>query len=90
MALVCERTIPTERRPLVGEVNANFCGKTVSRGQHDGSIVPYSQFSSPEPILFLQSNSSVVLTRLNGPGSRPTTSQKIWWGMGIKPGPLDM
>jgi hypothetical protein len=26
MALVRERTIPTERLPLVGEVNANFCG----------------------------------------------------------------
>jgi hypothetical protein len=26
VALVRERTIPTERPPLVGEVNANFCG----------------------------------------------------------------
>ena len=26
VALVCERTIPTERPPLVGEVSANFCG----------------------------------------------------------------
>jgi hypothetical protein len=25
-ALVRERTIPTERPPLVGEVSANFCG----------------------------------------------------------------
>jgi hypothetical protein len=25
MALVRERTIPTERPPLVGEVSANFC-----------------------------------------------------------------
>jgi hypothetical protein len=25
-ALVRERTIPTERPPLVGEVTANFCG----------------------------------------------------------------
>jgi hypothetical protein len=24
--LVCKRTIPTERPPLVGEVSANFCG----------------------------------------------------------------
>jgi hypothetical protein len=24
--LVCKQTIPTERPPLVGEVNANFCG----------------------------------------------------------------
>jgi hypothetical protein len=26
VACVCERTIPTERPPLVGEVSANFCG----------------------------------------------------------------
>jgi hypothetical protein len=26
MALVRERTMPTERPPLVGEVSANFCG----------------------------------------------------------------
>jgi hypothetical protein len=26
VALVRERTIPTERPPFVGEVNANFCG----------------------------------------------------------------
>jgi hypothetical protein len=26
VALVRERTIPTERQPLVGEVSANFCG----------------------------------------------------------------
>jgi hypothetical protein len=26
MALVRERTIPTERPPTVGEVSANFCG----------------------------------------------------------------
>jgi hypothetical protein len=26
VALVRERTIPTERQPLAGEVSANFCG----------------------------------------------------------------
>jgi hypothetical protein len=26
-ALVCERSTPTERPPLVGEIGANFCGK---------------------------------------------------------------
>jgi hypothetical protein len=34
-------------------------------------------FSRPEPLLFLPSSSSVVLTRLSGPLSRPTTCQKI-------------
>jgi hypothetical protein len=42
--------------------------------------IPTALFSVSrlEPLLFLSSNSSVVLTRLNGPRSRPTTSQKIW------------
>jgi hypothetical protein len=32
VTLVCERTILTERPPLVGEVSANFCGqKSVAR-----------------------------------------------------------
>jgi hypothetical protein len=39
---------------------------------------PCSRFSRPEPLLFLPSSSSVVLTRLSGPRSRPTTSQRIW------------
>jgi hypothetical protein len=26
VALICERTIPTERPPLVGKVSVNFCG----------------------------------------------------------------
>jgi hypothetical protein len=42
---------------------------------------PYGRilgFSRPEPLLFLSSSSSVVLMRLSGPRSRPTTSQKIW------------
>jgi hypothetical protein len=50
----------------------------VTRGQRDGSPRPYSRISSPEPLLFIPSSSSVVLTRLSGPHSRPTTSQKIW------------
>jgi hypothetical protein len=77
VALARERTISTERPPLVGEVSANFCGQRVSRGQRNGSPRPYSRFSRPEPLLFLPNSYSVVLTRLSGPRSRPTTSQKI-------------
>jgi hypothetical protein len=40
VALVRDRTIPTERPQHVGEVSANFCGYRVSRGQHGGSIRP--------------------------------------------------
>jgi hypothetical protein len=35
----------------------------VLRGQHNGSLRPYSRLSRPEPLLFLPSSSSVVLTR---------------------------
>jgi hypothetical protein len=63
----------TERPPLVGEISVNFCGYRVMHGQHNGSLRPYSRFSRPEPLLFLPSSCSIVLTR-----PRPTTSQKIW------------
>jgi hypothetical protein len=73
-----ERTIPTERPPLVGDVCSNFCGYRVPRGERNGSLRPYSRFSRSEPLIFLPSNSSIILTRLNGPRCRPTTCQKIW------------
>jgi hypothetical protein len=47
---VRERTIPIERPPLVGEVIANFCG----RSQRDGFLRPYSRFSRQEPLRFYQ------------------------------------
>jgi hypothetical protein len=50
----------------------------VSRSQRGGSLRPYSRFSIPEPLLFISNSSPVVLGRLSGPRSRPTTSQKIW------------
>jgi hypothetical protein len=86
VALVRERTIPTERPLPVGEVSANFCG-WLPCGHRGGSptavisadpLRPYSRFSRPEPLLFLPSSSSVVLTRLSGCRYRPTTYQKIW------------
>jgi hypothetical protein len=67
-----------ERPPFVNEVSANFFGSRVLRGQRDGFLLPYSRLSRPEPLLFLPSSSSIVLKRLSGPRSRPTTSQKIW------------
>jgi hypothetical protein len=41
--------------------------------------IPTAVFSvsRPEPLLFLSSSSSVVLKRLSGTCSKPTTSQKI-------------
>jgi hypothetical protein len=75
VALVRKRTIPTER-PLVAEGSANFCGQWVSRGQRNGSPRPYSRFCRPEPLLLLPSSSSIVLTRLSGPRSRPLLRRK--------------
>jgi hypothetical protein len=54
-------------------------GLRVSRGQRNGSPHPCFRISSPEPLLFLPTSSSIVLTRLSGPRSRPTTCQNIWY-----------
>jgi hypothetical protein len=77
VASVRKQTIPTERPPLVSEVTVNFGGERVSRGQHDGSQQPYPRVSRLQPLL-LPRISSIVLTRLSGPHSRPITSQNIW------------
>jgi hypothetical protein len=39
----------------------------VPRGQRDGSLRPYSRLSRLQPLVFLSSSFSVVLTRLSGP-----------------------
>jgi hypothetical protein len=44
-----------------------FADRGVLRSQRDGSLQPYSRLSRPEPLLFLSSSSSFVLTRLSGP-----------------------
>jgi hypothetical protein len=63
---------------LSAKLVPTFVDKGVSRSQRGGSLRPYSGFSRPESLHFLPSSSSIVLTRLSGPRSRPTTSQKIW------------
>jgi hypothetical protein len=54
MVLVRERTIPTERPPLVGEAITNFCGYRVPLGQRVGSLRSYSRFSKQKPLVFYQ------------------------------------
>jgi hypothetical protein len=61
-------------RPLLTKLVSTFADRGVSRGQRGGSLRLYSLISRPEPLLFLPSSSSVVLTRLSGPRSRPSTS----------------
>jgi hypothetical protein len=46
----------------------------VSAADPQGRIPVYR----PETLLFLPRSSSIVFKRLNGPHSRPTTSQKMW------------
>jgi hypothetical protein len=76
--LVRKRTIPIERPHPVGEVSANFLA---DRGCRVVRVTdPHGRnlgFLDLEPLLFHSSSSSVTLTRLSGPRSRPTTSQKI-------------
>jgi hypothetical protein len=48
VAWVSEQTIPTERQPPVGEVNANFSGQSVPRGQRDGSLWPVNVSADPK------------------------------------------
>jgi hypothetical protein len=79
VALVRERTIQTERPPLVSKVSTNFADRGVSRGQRNGSPTAVISVSRPEPLQVLSGSSSVVLTRLSGLLSWPTASQKIWY-----------
>jgi hypothetical protein len=66
-----------ERPPLVGEVSAKFA----DRGCHLVSVTGPSWriliFLDRSRYFFLSSSSTIVFTRLSGPRSRPTTSQKI-------------
>src|SRR5215475_12847784 len=62
-----------------------FADRGVSRGQRNESHGRKSLFSRPEPLLFYSSSSSVDLTRLSGPRSRPTTTQKNLVAPGIEP-----
>jgi hypothetical protein len=64
------------RGPLSGELVPTLGDRgccVVSATNHNGR---YFRFSRPEPLLFHSSSSSIIFTRLSGPRSRPTTSQK--------------
>jgi hypothetical protein len=62
----------------------------VPRGQSNGSLRPYSRLSRMDPLLFLPSSYSIVLTGLNELRSRPNTSEKNLVAPRIEPGPLDL
>jgi hypothetical protein len=69
MVWVRERTIPTERPPLLREVIANFCGWRVPRSQRDGSLRPYSRFSR-------QGLTKLNISNNNSPNVRRVISTK--------------
>jgi hypothetical protein len=52
-----------------------FADRGVSGSQRGGSLRPFSRISISEPLLFLSSSSSLVLTRLSGL-SGPLDSQR--------------
>jgi hypothetical protein len=92
MALVRKRTTPIERPSLVGEVSVKFffadreCRAVSATDPHAVNL----GFLDPELLLFHSSSSSVILTRLRGPRSRPITSQKIWKQRESNAGSLDL
>jgi hypothetical protein len=57
----------TERPPLSAKLVPTLADRELSRSQRGDPLRPYSRFSRPESLLFLQSSSSFILTRLNGP-----------------------
>jgi hypothetical protein len=56
--------------------SVNFCRYRVLRGKRNGFPRSLSRFSRLEPLLFLPSSSSVVLTRLSGPDPDPLLLRK--------------
>jgi hypothetical protein len=68
---------PSDRR-LSAKLVPTFEDKGMSRSQRDWSPTAVFLALYMEPLHFVSSSSSIVLTSLSGPRSRPTTSQKIW------------
>jgi hypothetical protein len=62
----------------------------VSRGQSGGSPTVVNLSFLGRSRYFLSSSSSFILTRLSGPRSRPTATQKIWFHRKSNPGPLGL
>jgi hypothetical protein len=59
------------------------------RGQRNGFLRSLISIFSTGAVTFSSSSSSVVLTRLSGPRSRPAAPEEIWKRRDSNPGPLD-
>jgi hypothetical protein len=80
VALVRERTIPTERPPLVGEVSANFADRGVSHGQCGGSpTAVISVFYTSKTFLhhFMFHHTNLVYAQASGFGATPTDGRVV-------------
>jgi hypothetical protein len=87
VALVCERNIPAQPPPLVGEVSTNFCEWRVLRSQPTDPYCRILGFLDrscrvdpvPDPLLLRKSGSAVNLTRdlwICSPGTLTTRPQR--------------
>ena len=65
-------------RRLSAKLVPIFADRGVSRGQRNGSPRPLICLPNLDRYLFYSSSSSIDLTRLSAPRSRPTATQKIW------------
>jgi hypothetical protein len=75
--VVRKRTTPTERWPLLGELECQLLRIEECRVVKAAvTYVSHFQFSRSEPILFLPSSSSFILTRVIGTRSRHNTLRK--------------
>jgi hypothetical protein len=70
-------------RPSYSRLSAklvpSFVDRRVPRGQRNGPLRPYSRISRPEPLLFLPSRSSIVLTRLWAPNLAQIMFNEVLW-----------
>jgi hypothetical protein len=76
--LARKRTIPTQRPLQPATLVPTFAGRSCCVVS---ATDPYGRscgVSRPESLLLLSIRTSIILSRLSGPRSRPTTSQKIW------------
>jgi hypothetical protein len=77
-------------RRLSAKFVPNFVGRGVSRGQPNWSPRPLISGFKTAASNFHSSSSTFILARLSGPRSRPTTSQRMWWGRELNPGPAEL
>jgi hypothetical protein len=65
---------------MVARMSSNlvstFADRGVARSAQRNPMAVNLDFLDPEPLLLHSSSSSVILPRLSGPRSTPTTSQK--------------